>query len=78
MQYFRGMPGATCLAMDAGDFAIYHPVGWHLGSVLTYRKRATIHDVVFSPESRAWFALWNGWKAEQSRRVREQSAANSL
>jgi len=64
VQYCKGMPGAVCLAMDAGDFALYHPCGLHLGSVLPYRKRVTIHDTVFSPESKAWYHTWNQWKQQ--------------
>jgi hypothetical protein len=75
VQYCRGMPGAVCLAMDAGDFALYHPCAWHLGSVLTYRKRVTIHDTVSSPVSRAWAAQWGKWKTEKARRDREKVAA---
>lgn len=74
VEYCRAMPGAVCLAMDAGDFAMYHPCAWHLGSVLPYRKRATIHDMVFSPQSREWHAKWNGWKKEKADRDREAAA----
>jgi hypothetical protein len=75
VQYCRGMPGAVCLTMDAGDFAIYHPCAWHLGSVLTYRKRMTIHDAVYSPESRAWATRWGGWKQEKVLRDKARAVA---
>lgn len=75
VQYCRGMPGAVCLAMDAGDFAMYHPCAWHLGSVLTYRKRATIHDTVYTPEVKAWYSKWSSWKQEKVRRDKEAAAA---
>ena len=63
VQYCKGMPGGVCLAMDAGDFALYHPVAWHLGSVLPYRKRLTLHDHPSSPTTRAWYSQWVAQKA---------------
>ena len=68
LQYCRGMPGAVCLAMDAGDFALYHPCALHLGSVLTYRKRATIHDTATNAATKVWQTKWNGWKQEKAKR----------
>lgn len=52
--YCQSMPGAVQLHLNAGDFALYKPWAWHLGSYLPYRKRATLHDGVFTPESLDW------------------------
>ncbi|MCX5660349.1 MAG: hypothetical protein NTW19_11590 [Planctomycetota bacterium] len=69
VRYCKEMPGATCLSMDAGDFAIYHPCAWHLGSVLPYRKRATLHNIPIAPEVKAWNAQWHGWQAEKKQKA---------
>ena len=53
LDYCRGMPGATQLRLDAGDFAIYRASAWHLGNYVPYRRRATLHDLVYTPESLA-------------------------
>jgi hypothetical protein len=55
-QYAQSMPGAERLFLNAGDFALYRSTMWHLGSYLPYRKRATLHEPVFTPSSQAW---WN-------------------
>jgi hypothetical protein len=54
--YCRAMPGACCLAMDAGDCAVYHPLAWHLGNYVPYKIRATLHDTCRTPEVDAWYA----------------------
>jgi ectoine hydroxylase-related dioxygenase (phytanoyl-CoA dioxygenase family) len=54
LEYCESMPGAVCLHMDAGDFALYRNTLWHLGSYVPYCKRATLHDAVDTPEFIAW------------------------
>jgi ectoine hydroxylase-related dioxygenase (phytanoyl-CoA dioxygenase family) len=54
LEYCRRMPGAVCLHLDAGDFALYRNTLWHLGNYVPYSKRATLHDVVDTPEFIAW------------------------
>jgi hypothetical protein len=54
LEYCRRMPGAVCLHLDAGDFALYRNTLWHLGSYVPYCKRATLHDVVDTPEFIEW------------------------
>jgi ectoine hydroxylase-related dioxygenase (phytanoyl-CoA dioxygenase family) len=54
LDYCRSMTGAVRLYLDAGDFALYRNTLWHLGNYVPYRKRATLHDVVDTPEYAAW------------------------
>lgn len=54
LDYCRGMPGAVPLRLEAGDFALYRNTLWHLGTYVPYTKRATLHDVVDTPEFIAW------------------------
>jgi ectoine hydroxylase-related dioxygenase (phytanoyl-CoA dioxygenase family) len=53
-QYCESMPGAVQLHLDAGDLALYRNTLWHIGSYVPYRKRATLHDLVDTPEYLAW------------------------
>jgi hypothetical protein len=48
------MPGAVCLHLDAGDFALYRNTLWHLGNYVPYGKRATLHDAADTPEFLEW------------------------
>jgi hypothetical protein len=57
--YCESMPGAARLRLNAGDCALYRNTLWHLGSYLPYRKRATLHDAVETPEFKAW------WRKQQ-------------
>ena len=50
LQYTSRMPGAVQLLLNAGDFALYRPCAWHMGSYVPYRKRATLHDAPLTPE----------------------------
>ena len=50
LAYCTAMPGAVQLRLNAGDFALYRSSGWHLGNYVPYRKRATIHDFLGTPE----------------------------
>jgi hypothetical protein len=63
LEYCRSMPGAICLHLDAGDFALYRNTLWHLGSYVPYGKRATLHDVVDTPE----FIEWREKTAQRTR-----------
>jgi hypothetical protein len=54
LEYCRSMPGAVCLHLEAGDFALYRNTLWHLGTYIPYCRRATLHDVVDTPEFIEW------------------------
>lgn len=58
LNYCHAMPGAVQLALGPGDFALYRPNAWHIGNYTPYMKRATIHDGVWKPETRAWYERW--------------------
>jgi ectoine hydroxylase-related dioxygenase (phytanoyl-CoA dioxygenase family) len=58
VEYCQGMPGAIRASMDAGDFMLYQPNGWHLGNYLPDRKRVTIHMYAPSPELADWYVRW--------------------
>jgi hypothetical protein len=58
IDYCQAMPGAVQLVLNAGDYAIYRPVGWHIGNYTPYRKRATLHDHVVHPEYAAFLDDW--------------------
>lgn len=55
LEYCGNMPGAIRVMMDAGDFCIYHPNGWHLGNYLHYKPRFTLHDWAPNPELLAFY-----------------------
>lgn len=57
--YCKGMPGGIPLRLNTGDFALYRPFGWHLGTYLPYKKRATLHDIMFSPAFETWWRQWS-------------------
>jgi hypothetical protein len=56
LNYTRAMPGAVNVALAASDVAFYRSVGWHTGNYVPYARRATLHDVFYGPEDRAWQA----------------------
>lgn len=58
LSYVQSMPRAICLALDAGDFALYRSHGWHLGNYVPYKRRATLHDSVWTPEWKAAYEKW--------------------
>jgi ectoine hydroxylase-related dioxygenase (phytanoyl-CoA dioxygenase family) len=64
LEYAQGMPRAVRLSMDAGDFALYHPNGWHIGNYLPDRKRVTIHDIAPTPELLDWYERWQKKRTE--------------
>ena len=58
LEYTQAMPRSERLYMDAGDFALYHPNGWHLGNYLPGRRRVTIHDFAPTPRLLDWYDRW--------------------
>jgi ectoine hydroxylase-related dioxygenase (phytanoyl-CoA dioxygenase family) len=60
LDYSRAMPGAIRVSMDAGDFLLYHPDGWHIGVYLPDRRRLTLHDYAPTPELKDWYQR-AGW-----------------
>jgi hypothetical protein len=58
LNYVQSMPGGIRLHLDAGDFGLYRPHGYHLGNYTPYRKRATLHDSVWTPPWKAAFDRW--------------------
>ncbi len=56
LDYCRSMPGATQVFLDAGDFMLYRNSLWHLGNYVPYKKRATLHDIMDTPEFKSWRA----------------------
>lgn len=54
LEYCQSLPGAVCLHLRAGDFALYRNSLWHIGNYVPYARRATLHDVVDTPEFAAW------------------------
>ena len=54
LNYCQSMPGGVQLYLGAGDFALYRNTLWHIGSYVPYRKRATIHDSIMTPEFIDW------------------------
>lgn len=63
IEYCERMPGAIRAAMNAGDFMLYHPNGWHLGNYLPGRKRVTLHDWAPNPELVDWYDRWGKARA---------------
>jgi hypothetical protein len=56
IEYCRAMPGAMNLVLEAGDFAMYRPIGWHTGNYAPHRRRMTLHHHITTPETDAWQA----------------------
>ncbi|MBS0633267.1 MAG: phytanoyl-CoA dioxygenase family protein [Verrucomicrobia bacterium] len=52
--YCANMPGAVQAHLNAGDLLFYRNTGWHIGSYVPYRRRATLHGQVDTPEYWAW------------------------
>jgi len=53
-EYCESMPGAVQVSLNAGDLALYRNCAWHLGSYVTYRRRATLHTHAMTPEFDAY------------------------
>jgi ectoine hydroxylase-related dioxygenase (phytanoyl-CoA dioxygenase family) len=58
LEYVGGMPGAVQVHLGVGDFALYRQNLWHTGNYVTYRRRATMHNHVDTPEFVAWMHQW--------------------
>lgn len=54
LAYCQRMPGGVPLHLQAGDYAIYRDVLWHLGNYVPYRRRATLHDLIETPQYAAF------------------------
>ena len=61
LDYCHSMPGAVRIYLDAGDFALYRNTLWHLGNYVPYRKRATLHNIVDTPEYVTWRERFTNW-----------------
>jgi ectoine hydroxylase-related dioxygenase (phytanoyl-CoA dioxygenase family) len=66
LDYVESMPRAIRLVLDAGDFALYRNHGWHLGNYVPYKRRATLHDNVWTPRWRASYERWAGGGAMEA------------
>jgi len=53
-EYCESLNGSKQLVLNAGDLALYRNTLWHIGNYVPYRKRATLHDIVDTPEYTAW------------------------
>lgn len=58
LKYCMGMPNAINVFLEAGDFCMYRPLGWHTGNYAPHRKRMTLHHHVGTPALRNWQAAW--------------------
>ncbi|MCE9590943.1 MAG: phytanoyl-CoA dioxygenase family protein [Planctomycetes bacterium] len=75
LEYTQAMPHCIRASMDAGDFMLYHPNGWHIGNYLPDRKRVTIHDFAPTPELIDWYDRWGkSREAAQKKRDAEKEA----
>jgi len=75
LKYCQDMPGAVQLRLNAGDFALYRSSGWHLGNYVPYRKRATIHDFLGTPEY-AEYIIERGARKEAAMKRHEEHQAS--
>ena len=58
LDYCRSMHGAVCARLDAGDFMLYRNTLWHIGNYVPYKRRATLHDQVWTPAFTEWSGNW--------------------
>ncbi len=49
LAYCRRMPGAVRVHLDPGDLCVYRGTLWHMGNYVPYVKRATIIDLIDTP-----------------------------
>lgn len=76
LDYCLAMPGAVRLYLNAGDFAMYRPFGWHIGSYVPYKKRRTLIDSANDLELQAdWKRCLESARARQARERQELAAA---
>ena len=54
LDYCESLPDAQRLLLDAGDYCLYRNTLWHLGNYIPYRKRATLHEGVFTAKFKTW------------------------
>jgi hypothetical protein len=67
----RAMPGAVQTLLEPGDFMFYRTNAWHLGNYAPYRKRATLHGYIWSPEAERWYRAWKKKRAQQANQSQE-------
>ena len=65
IEYCNSMPGAQRLLLDAGDFCLYRNSLWHLGNYTPDKKRATLHDSVFTAAFKDWWTTAPAKAAER-------------
>jgi hypothetical protein len=62
LEYCESMPGAVRLNLDAGDFALYRSIQWHIGNYVPYRKRATLHAQAMTQR----YQDWGSWSFQRA------------
>lgn len=72
VEYCQSMPHSIRASMDAGDFMLYHPNGWHIGNYLPDRKRVTIHDFAPTAELLDWYDRWGKSQAAAREKAAKQ------
>ncbi len=55
MRYTTSLAGAVQARLNPGDYLLYRNSLWHIGNYVPYKKRATIHDGIFSREFESFF-----------------------
>ena len=52
--------GSHFIDDDGTPYLIFEdrPNGWHIGTYVPYRKRATLHDGAWKQETRDWYKRW--------------------
>ena len=58
LEYCQSMPGAVNVVLEAGDFCMYRPLGWHTGNYAPHRRRLTLHHHVLRPATQEWYSRW--------------------
>ncbi len=54
-EYTNSLTGAVQARLNPGDYMLYRNSLWHIGNYVPYKKRATIHDGIFSAEFESFF-----------------------
>ena len=70
LEYCRSMPAAVQVHLEAGDYALYRNTLWHIGNYVPYRKRATLHDFIDTPE-------YSRWRQREAARASERRDAGT-
>jgi hypothetical protein len=68
-EYVRRMPGATNIVLSAGDVAFYRACGWHIGTYVSYVRRATLHDGFYCDDDYAWQAQMKAIRESKENRL---------